>query len=156
MKKGFTLIELIIAMGVIAIMLTLQVNMLSRQASKYKNFIKSDREESYCREALRFIEGEIYDLNNKSIRVTGDTLVIKKANGDENTIREMRKFNGRLKIVITYNKVKNSSRVTDTIVEDIGDFQVKEKENLMFISINTLGGKEYERCFGIGKDKRAL
>lgn len=156
MKKGYTLIELIIAMGVITILLTLEVSMLSRQALKYKRFIKNDREESYCREALRFIEGELYALNNKSITVNGDTLVIKKVSGDENTIKGMRKYNGRLKIVITYNKIKNSSKVTDTIVEDIEGFQIKERENLIFISINTSEGKEYERCFGIEKDKKVL
>jgi prepilin-type N-terminal cleavage/methylation domain-containing protein len=78
MKKGFTIIEVIVAMGIGITILLIEINMLSTQAIKYKKFIKADREESYCREALRFIEGEVYALDNKSVKVNEDTIIIKK------------------------------------------------------------------------------
>lgn len=156
MKKGFTIIEVIVAMGIGITILLIDINMLSTQAIKYKKFIKADREESYCREALRFIEGEVYALDNKSVKVNEDTLIIKKLNGDENIIKALKNYNGKFKIVITYNKVKNISKVTDTIIEDVAAFKITLKENLIFISINTLEGENYERCFGIGKKEDIL
>lgn len=156
MKKGVTLIELVVALSITSILLVIGLKTFSKDVFTYKKLIKVDREESYAVEALRFIEGEIYDLHNNYIKVQGNTLMIKKSNGDKNLIRAVNKDHGKVRLVITYDKVVNANKVTNTITEDIKAFQIEEDKNLIFISIDTMEGRKYERCFGIREDKRVL
>lgn len=156
MKKGCTLIELVITISIISTLFIFETDILTRVTKNYKKIIIEDRQESYCREALRFIEMEIHDIGNKNIKIEKDTLILKKSNGNKNRIKLMRKSNGKSKIIIIYDNNKTNRQTEDTIVENIKDFKIIEDRNLIFISIKSREGRKYERCFGIEKNKRDL
>lgn len=155
-KRGFTLIELVLTLAILSILSLIGIQLLSRNVWKYKNTITLVREESYAREALRFIEGEFYDVNNKLIKVEVDKLIIEKNNGDRNTIKSIKKSNGSFKVVNSYYKLKGNTTTTDTVVEDIKNFLVKNNENLVYVSIYTMHGEKFERCFGTRNIKKDL
>lgn len=151
LKKGVTLIELIISLFIVSVIVTIEFGSFSNSIKNYKEVILNDREEVYSREALRFIESEIIDVKNKIIKIENNKLVLKKYNGDMNIIKVAKKSKDEFKIVIEYDKVTSNINTTDTIVEGIGGFKVKEDKNLIYIEINTIYGDEYKRCLGSNK-----
>lgn len=156
MKKGFTLLELIIALSIASILITIETNILSSQSISYEKFISKDRESSYCMEALRFIEGEINALDNKKILISDHEITILKNNDDKNTIKGVKQPDGKLKVVMVYDTVNSSKNTSVAIVEDVEEFNIVEKKNTIFVSICTDGGKKYERCFGIREEEKVL
>lgn len=153
MKKGFTLLELIIALSVASILITIETNLLSRQSINFEKFISEDRENSYCMEALRFIEGEINALDNKKVLISNNEITILKNNDDKNTIKCVKQSNGKLKVVMVYDPINKVRNTSVAIVENVDEFKIEENKNIIFVSICTDGGKKYERCFGIEEEK---
>lgn len=151
MKKGLTLIELVVAISVVSIIILVEIKLFSQHVQVYKSFIRNNREEVYSREALRFIETEVYDLSNKVIRVYNDKIIFEKNGGDKNTIKVNYKYNGYYRVVISYYKVVSGKTTTNTIIEDIKTFNIQSKKNLIYISIYTINGEKYERCLGSKK-----
>ena len=150
MKKGFTLVEVSIAMFIGSIIVLIGISLFSHSIKSYKEAVSKDREEVYSKEALRFIEGEINDVKNKFIRVEGNQLILRKLTGDKYTIKASKVSESKSKIVIIYDKVIGRD-TTDIILEGIADFKVKSDKNLIYINIYTHNGEEYERCFGTNK-----
>lgn len=156
LKKGVTLIELIIALFIGSVIVTIEFSSFSNSIKNYKEAIINDREEVYSREALRFIESEIIDVKNKTITIENNKLILKKSNGDMNIIKVSRKSKDEFKIVIEYDKVTSNINTTDTIVEGVGGFKVKEDKNLIYVEINTTYGDKYKRCFGSSKVEKDM
>lgn len=156
MKKGFTLIELIISLAIIFMVILIEIQIFSQEVYTFKEFIKSNRNEVYSREALRFIEGEINDSNNKIIKVYNDKILFEKTNGDKDTLKLYKQTNGNNKIVISYYKALTSKTTTNTVLDDIKDLNISFKVNLVYLSVYTLSGEKYERCFGSRKIVEAL
>jgi len=156
LKKGFTLIELIISLAIVFMIILIEIQIFSKEVYTFKDFIKSNRNEVYSKEALRFIEGEINDFNNKTIKVYDDKILFEKYNGDKNTLKLYKMTNGNNKIVISYYKALTSKITTNTVVDDIKDLNISYKANLMYLSIYTLNGEKYERCLGSKKIVKAL
>ena len=156
MKKGFTLIELIISLAIVFMIILIEIQIFSKEVYTFKDFIKSNRNEVYSKEALRFIEGEINDFNNKTIKVYDDKILFEKYNGDKNTLKLYKMTNGNNKIVISYYKALTSKITTNTVVDDIKDLNISYKTNLVYLSIYTLTGEKYERCLGSKKIVKAL
>jgi len=156
LKKGFTLIELIISLAIIFMVILIEIKIFSQEVYTFKEFIKLNRNEIYSREALRFIEGEVNDSNNKFIKVYNDKIIFEKNNGDKNTLKLNKQTNGNNKIVISYYKALTSKITTNTIVDDIKDLNINCEINLVYLSIYTLNGEKYERCFGSKKIVKAL
>jgi prepilin-type N-terminal cleavage/methylation domain-containing protein len=156
LKKGITLIELIIALFIGSVIVIIELSLFSSSIKDYRESIINDREEIYSREALRFVESEIVDVKNKFIKVRNDELILKKTSGDINIIKEVSKSNGQSKIVVEYDKVTTSINTTDTILEGIKEFKVKGVDNLIYVEIHTDNGDRYERCFGSNKVEKAI
>jgi len=156
LKKGFTLIELIISLAIVFMIILIEIQIFSKEVYTFKDFIKSNRNEVYSKEALRFIEGEINDFNNKTIKVYDDKILFEKYNGDKNTLKLYKMTNGNNKIVISYYKALTSKITTNTVVDDIKDLNISYKTNLVYLSIYTLTGEKYERCLGSKKIVKAL
>lgn len=147
MGKGLTLLELIVALAIGSIIVLIQVSFLSNSIMRYNRSILKDRQEVSSMEALRFIESEIQDLKNNTIIVKENQLILKKYGGDKNTIKILKKSNGQWKIVIEYYKVLSMKITTDTILEGNISFNAINDNNLIYITIYTLNGDKYERCF---------
>ncbi|MCY6483741.1 prepilin-type N-terminal cleavage/methylation domain-containing protein [Clostridium aestuarii] len=155
MKKGFTLIELIITLFISNIIILMGTNMIFNGALEYKKAIKQDREKNYCTEALRFIETQIEDKDNKDISVNHGELVIKKNTSDkENIIKKIKLYKKADKLQITYYKKDNFKLNTNTIINNIEQFDVYRDKNVIYVGIESESGKKYERCFGIKVGKK--
>lgn len=148
--------ELIISLAIVFMVILIEIKIFSQEVYTFKEFIKSNRNEVYSREALRFIEGEINDFNNKTIKVYDDKILFEKINGDKNTLKLYKMTNGNNKIVISYYKALTSKITTNTVVDDIKDLNISYNANLVYLSIFTLNGEKYERCFGSKKIVKAL
>lgn len=145
MKKGFTIIELIISIGIISIIFISTGKNLILQLNSYKDTISSYKEELYIDQAFLFIEGKIKEGDN--IRV------LRTSNSDEIEITSRGRSDyirlNRDKIIISYG----SNSTINNIMIGVKGFVVTEVENTIYIKIILNDRKEYERCFGIKKEE---
>ncbi|MCY6370331.1 type II secretion system protein [Clostridium ganghwense] len=156
MKRGFTLIELVISLSIISILTLVMTNMVFREVKNYKSVIREDRYENYSQEALRFIETEVKDVRNKAIRIENSKLIIEKVNGDTNTIEKRSMSQNKCKIIIDYFKYINSTYKPVSIVEDIKDFTIYKNKNIIYVTIKTNNGEIFERCIGLKERKEDI
>jgi prepilin-type N-terminal cleavage/methylation domain-containing protein len=143
MKKGFTIIELIIAVGAAGVIATVMVSMLLTYSSSYIKKSKDHRDYFYSMEALMFIQNEVNIA--KSVSVENNIIELYYQDG---TIKKTIKLNNHNNIAITHMK-NNAAVASNNIVTDISCFEVLKKNNLIYISINRKNGEKYEKCISI-------
>lgn len=161
-KKGFTLIETTIALAITGIILTIVMNSFFNHVKLYKLFVSKDKQENYAKEALRFMEAEINDIQNVEVIFLENRIIIRKAreNGSsvytENTIYAPDTKNDRKKIVMLYKPKDTSKTNVQTIVDNIKDFKIYKDENVVYLCIENRNGEKYEKCVGIREVKKDL
>jgi prepilin-type N-terminal cleavage/methylation domain-containing protein len=143
MKKGFTIIELIIAIGAAGVIATVMVSMLLTYSSSYIKKSKDHRDYFYSMEALMFIQNEVNIA--KSVSVENNIIELYYQDG---TIKKTIKLNNHNNIAITHMK-NNAAVASNNIVTDISCFEVLKKNNLIYISITRKNGEKYEKCISI-------
>ena len=147
MKKGFTLIELILSLGILSIIIVLSLNFLIRDVSYYKRVVSSSKNHFYINEAIFFIENEI-KYNNESIDVLNNTIIIfKKENKNRKRILQQNN-----KIVLITEKLYGETYYAEgnnNIIKKISKFLVEKYKNTIYILIKSEDGEEYKRCFQI-------
>ncbi len=156
MKKGFTLLELIISLSIASILMMIITRMFCYEVKNYKNFIIQDRKENYSKEALRFIETHVEDVRNEYIEIEGNKLIIKKNYGEVNIIEKKSNSNKKYNMVIDYYNHKESTKGTNIIVYDIEDFIVYKNKNIIYVTIEIENGVKFERCMELNGIKKAL
>lgn len=152
MKKGFTMIELIISLFLIFVLMNSIMNMFFINMKSFNTFISKDRNEVYAKEALRFIETEIKDKTNEKIQVQNGEISITKNDKKINIIKKT-KFDNKYKIQIVYYKSVNSKENTVDICDGIKDFQALRYKNTIFMTIETVNGDKVKKCIGIEEKK---
>jgi prepilin-type N-terminal cleavage/methylation domain-containing protein len=143
MKKGFTIIEVIIAIGAAGIIATVLVSMLLTYNSSYIKKSKEHRDYFYSMEALMFIQNEV----KNAMSVSAENNIIELNYLDTN-IKKIIKLNSHDNIAIIYME-NNAVEASNNIVADIGCFEVQQKNNLLYISITRKNGEKYEKCISI-------
>jgi prepilin-type N-terminal cleavage/methylation domain-containing protein len=143
MKKGFTIIEVIIAIGAAGIIAAVMVSMLLTYNFSYIKKSKEHRDYLYSMEALMFIQNEV--KNAKSVPAENNIIELYYLDG---TIKKIIKLNNHDNIAITYMK-NNAVEASNNIVTDINCFEVLQKNNLIYISITRKNGEKYEKCISI-------
>lgn len=156
MKKGYSLIEVLFSICILSIIFALEINMLLKENFRYKRNVIEDREECYCTNALEFIENEINDAENKRIIIDENSIILQKLNGDINKIDSILRGNGEGKVRIIYDKAENHKTVYNIIVEGIKKFTILKRKNVIFISIESLKGRNFEKCIGLRKESQVL
>lgn len=146
MKKGFTLIELIISIGIVSIIFIAVGKNLVLQLSNYKDSISNHKEELYIEQAFLFIEGKIKEGDNIKVLKTSNSDEIEITTRDRSDYIKLYKD----KIIISYGK--SSYATINNILIGVKGFVVTEVENTIYIKIILSDRKEYERCFGIKKE----
>ena len=139
MKRGSTLIEIIIYLGLSSMVLILAFNMLL-PISKFYNKRKNQN----------IIENEILNAS----------LYIENLLRDK-TALEVAVLNGKLEIIEDGNRIiiyesKNNLRVnffaesrTDLLANNIEAFKTTQKENLIYFKIISKKGYEVKRCLNL-------
>lgn len=145
MKKGFSLVELLIAMSIITIFITVESTTFFKSISSYKNLIVDMQSEFYINEALMFIEHEIKS-NTQQIAVHDNKIDLYRT--EQSCIDSIffRTQNGKPSIVISYTQSGWFLGVNN-IINNVKDFKVQYHPYTVFLTITALNGKKYERCF---------
>ena len=142
--KGITLIELIVAIGLNSIIISMIIPIFLKFNFLYNKLIISSRSYSYANEAMLFIQNEI-NQNTLNVFVNNNKITIEKLDGIKKEIYFVSKEQNSGNIVLTYY---NGAHVvaTNNIVRNISDFKFIVKENIIYINIITIDGKSFERC----------
>lgn len=146
MKKGFTLIEILITISIVSVMSLLGIKNLVAYLNLYKKESRHTLEEFYVNQAFIFIE-EQFD-ENQYIELFTNNQNKNEIKITSNDISNYIKLKGN-KLVIAY--YESDSIYTNNIMYDVKNFTVEAVNNIMYVKIMTKYGKEYERCFAIRK-----
>ena len=146
-RKGITLVELIIAIGLNSIIIAMILPMFLRFNFLYNKLIINSRSYSYANEAMLFIENEIKQ-NTLNTFVNNNKITIEKLDGTKKEIYLTEKEKNLGNIVVTYYNSTYSS-ATNNILRNVSDFKFTVKVNLLYINIITIDGKNFERCLSL-------
>lgn len=145
-KKGFTLIELIIVTALIGIIASTQVMIISKYMRVHREEINESREYFYVNEAFMIIENQIN--NSKYVEICSNKITIKRYDGKGyDYIRKDQDSD----IIISYGAVY--SPTTNNILKNVKEFKAEEKGRVAYITIETRKGKVYKRCLGLEREK---
>ncbi len=143
MKKGVTLVELIISIGAATLLLSVLVIELLNYNSLRISQGKSNRDYFYCMEALMFIEHEIDTAKSAAV----NNNIIELYYLDE-TIKKTIRLNFEGKIILVHienDKIKTSNN----IVTGIEEFEAVQRGSTVYLSVRRRAGERYEKCVGI-------
>lgn len=140
MKKGFTLIELIISLSLMLIVASAELTTMEKYMNIYKKTYSLNKEFIYVNEALFFIENEIDE--SQYVRIEDNRIILGRKNISREDCIEL---NNNKNIVIRYGNSNNNNNV----VKGVKDFFIEKYGNVIYITIVGEKGKRYERCFGI-------
>jgi hypothetical protein len=143
MKKGVTLVELIISIGAATLLLSILVIELLNYNSLRISQVKSNRDYFYCMEALMFIEHEIDTAKSAAV----NNNIIELYYLDE-TIKKTIRLNFEGKIILVHienDKIKTSNN----IVTGIEEFEAVQRGSTVYLSVRRRDGERYEKCLGI-------
>lgn len=144
MKKGFTLIEILVAIALICMITCMESDIFLNSNKIYKKDIKENKYFYYSSEALMFIENEINDHTDHVETVT-NKINIYKTDGRKNVIAFKETES---KISIFYYD-KGISKGNNNIVTGVESFSAEQMGGVVFVSITTIDGKKTERCLKI-------
>ena len=99
-KKGFTLIEVVIAMALVFLMLGVVDSMLISYVKSYKNSVEQNNGFNYLSEATAIIEKEVNFLVRD---VTTEGNVIKINNIDGSALKYIKCINSNLYVFVWHN-----------------------------------------------------
>lgn len=153
-KKGSTLIELITAMSINLIIITLSFQIVSVSKKNIDFYAEESMQGDYFDDGLmaidRIMKGAMIDnikivegntLENPEIIVT-----LRKVNLQEKTYDKVISFNKATKKVILQTYEGKYPTGTNIIMRNVEDFIILKKENLYYLKIIYVGGKERILC----------
>ncbi|WP_368487845.1 competence type IV pilus minor pilin ComGF [Clostridium sp. BJN0013] len=145
-KKGFTIIEMVIVISLTGILINLPIIAISKYMKLHREEMNYSRENFYVNEAFIIIENEM--KNAKYVDIKDNMIILRRYdNKGYDYIRQ----NKGTAIVISYGAI-NSSNVNN-ILKDIKDFKLERREKIFYISIKMKRGDLYRRCFAIEREK---
>lgn len=142
-KKGFTLLELLLALGMSSILISYVIHQLVTYKILYNKSIQINRQEVYASEALMFIEYQIQ--NSVSAHITENDIGLKYS---DETIEKHIRMSASNNIVITHLE-KGNVKAVNNILTNVKKFIVNQKGAVIYISIETKDSKVFERCLEI-------
>lgn len=153
MKKGFTLIELVVTIGIVSMLICLELTIFSSFLLSYKRNIKNDRESFYIRDGLSFIECKA--ANNEGILISNNQMqIIKTEYSKDNDKSKDIKYtyaiylNIKGEIMISYNE-KNTPLGVNVITSGVKTFNVDINKQILYIHIVSNRGAVFDKCIGI-------
>ncbi|MCI1943735.1 competence type IV pilus minor pilin ComGF [Clostridium luticellarii] len=145
-KRGFTIIEMLIVVSMVAAITTVQIRAVSKYMELHRKEINYSRESFYVNEAFMIIENQV--INAKYIDIKDNMIVLKRYDNKGYDYIKKHKNNC---IVISYGS--SNSSTLNNILKGIKDFKVKRLGRVFYVSINMEKGNLYKRCFAIEREK---
>lgn len=148
MKKGYTLLELIISIGLIAVITALEFNIMTQYYGSFKKNTQKGRSEVYVNEAFLFIDKKLKDCS--TVRIEDEALEIysiEYKNHKETAM--MYKFyisNGIIKIKYYEEGIQKGE---NNLLKNVESFVLHKANKLLYITIRDKNGEVYKRCFAV-------
>jgi hypothetical protein len=155
-KKGVTLIELVVAISISILIITMLTYEINRTSEEYNHTILETSQHFYINEAFRFIEVNLKDLV-KEVSVSNDVITLSKyternagmkpvySDIDFNSIKiESIRLEGE-EVKITYEP----SLEKVALLKDVAIFTVQKFKDKLFISIQMKRGLVVKKCFDL-------
>ena len=143
-KKGFTLIEIIIVMALVFLMLGVIDGMIISYVKTFKSSVVQNSGFNYLSEAIVIIEKEVNFLA-KDVITEGN--IIKINNTNENDIKYIKCINSNLYVLYgTIHKLPNNNSYKALIVDNVKDFVAIKSGKNIYIKIIWYNGQSVERC----------
>lgn len=161
MKKGFMLLEVLVATAIGTILLSFECFVLIKSVSAYNKNISALRDSAYSDEGLIIIKNLIYK-DMVEVNVTQNIIVIKTlvhthdSIGDH-TINYTKNIYLKVdtgKIVADYYADYGYGLgyvATNVVAENISSMIATKKDNSLYVSFVDREGKRVSQCFGIKK-----
>ncbi|WPC40928.1 type II secretion system protein [Clostridium sp. JS66] len=146
-KKGFTLIELMLVVSIIGMITSVQAVVMCRYMKIYRQEINSSRESFYINEAFSFIQYQINDAKYVKIKNNNVIVIRRKKGGGFNYIRTDRDSD----IIVSYYSEHYST--TNNILKNVKNFKVEKDRKVLYVSIETKKGNVYKRCFPLEREE---
>lgn len=157
MKKGYTLIELVISVGISLMIFGMVLEIFVVYKKLYVKDVKSNKQNIYLKGANLFIEAKLEEgtriklLNNNVQNIIEHKIsIVNEGERKINTIR----LDNRGNLIIVYEAYTSSENNSyylgeNIILRDIELFEVNINRNVMYVTIKCKDGEKIERCLGI-------
>lgn len=145
MKRGFTLIEILISMALLSLLLASEFKIMEKYLIIYNQESKQSRMEFYSDEAIEFIDEQI----NECKSISCDNNKIKFNYGDplNNNWIKLNPVAGYLAIYYD-NEFSSTNNV---ILRGVSDFRVDTVNKVIYINIILSNNHEVKRCISTEK-----
>lgn len=143
MKKGITLLEVLLSLAISNIMIVLILSMLLKYNTEYKNITKEYKDYFYLTEALMYIQKDI--LTSRDVSVENNK--IKIISSDDINERYILLNEKNTLIVVDYKY--GTYKGTNNLLKNLIEFNAGKKSNTIYVSLKLKDGEKYERCFRI-------
>ncbi|GAA0177236.1 hypothetical protein SH2C18_05020 [Clostridium sediminicola] len=156
MKKGYTLIEVIISITILAIVSSVAISLVTNLLKDHKIMANRSRYSIYAADSFNFIEKEVISSENETIYLKSNRIYLLRYDEDYSYI-DVYGSGGDKKLRISYYKKKNgyTSVTRNTIMENILDYKFNQKGKLLFLELTTYNGEKFYKCIGNKKVKKA-
>lgn len=142
-KKGFTIIELLLAASIAGIIVSSQILILCKYMKIHRQEIIQSRESFYVNEAFMIIEHEVNSAKYASVENNSIKLKSYSRSGYDYI-----RIDTDSDIIISYDYSH-----TNNILKNIKSFKVQQDNQLLYILIETKEGNIYKRCLGLERVK---
>jgi len=146
-RKGFTLIEIVITMGLVFLLAGVVDSVLISYMKSYKSGVEQNKGFNYLNEAMAVIEKEV---NQKAMEVKTEGNVIKIGCYDGTTLNYIKIINSKLYILYgTKYNIPVDSSPKSVIIDDVKEFEAIKTGKIICIKMIWYNGQSIERCLAV-------
>lgn len=137
MKKGLSIIELLIALSLISIIIVYEITVAARCIYVDRKSMMRQKTSLYVEEAFDSIENEIDESDY--VKIDGNSIVV---------FKDGKKTGDRIKLRPGNNLViEYEGRYPQSIALCIREFEVMVHEQVFYVTVTDINGRKYEKCY---------
>lgn len=144
-KYGFTLIEIITALSIFSVLVSILIIWLNMSSICFIRGMKENNENTRAEDAFSFIENQVQNSFNISVEnnILSICIIEKNNNPHLNKVEKIKYSYGDLVVEYRENDI---FQCENNIIKDIKNFLVEKYGNAIYITVIFNDGKEYTRC----------
>lgn len=146
MKKGLTLIELLVTMVIAAMLLSFEAAVFAKHLYSFEQKITYNKQNYFCEEFFVIFE-QLISENMQQIEVSDNDVVVKCSCNQKKKIHY--NMTSRKILVDYYDGYGNDFSAANVICTNVRGMSVNKKGCVLYVSVVTDKGVKFERCFGI-------
>lgn len=142
-NQAFTLIESIVYIFLTSIVFLELITCLFSFYISYIEIRNKTVHQNNIRNFYTSLDYILHENNNENIKKENNSIVIYKDSEDDYIVKSIKFYDNT--VVIKYTKEKSTLAINNMLY-NIKDFEVIEKDKLIYLIITDMYGKEYIRC----------